>query len=307
MAGRRLLYLAVLEGCLVFFVAYREWFSWLALVAVLCLPWFSLLLSLPAMLSAKIRLQCPGQLQAGTPVQPALSIQCFLPAPPVRCRLSVRHSITGQRETYKPGQTVPTDHCGILEIGLKRIWVYDYLGLLRLPRRVKNTHNLAVLPHPVEIPKPPSLERYLAGAWRPKHGGGFAENHDLRLYRPGDDLRQIHWKLAAKTGKLIFREPIEPMRSKVLLTMTLSGDPDTVDTKMGKLLWMSQYLLGNGQHHEVRCLTGRGTECYTVTDETSLLHGLRSLLGAPNTRNDSLPEATDAAWQYRIGGGDDEA
>ena len=301
------MYLAVLEGCLVFFVAYREWFSWVALVAVLCLPWFSLLLSLPAMLSAKLRLQCPGQLEAGVPVLPALSIRCFLPAPPVRCRLSVRHSITGQQEKYKPGQRVPTEHCGVLEMELKQVWIYDYLGLLRLPRRVKTVHRLAVLPLPVEIPKPPSLERYIAGAWRPKHGGGFSENHDLRLYRPGDDLRQIHWKLAAKTGKLIFREPIEPTRGKVLLTMELSGDPNTVDTKMGKLLWMSRYLLENGLSHEVRCLTGRGTECFTVTDEESLMQVLRSLLGAPKTQNGSLPLATDAAWQYRIGGGEDEA
>lgn len=307
MAGRRLLYLAVLEGCLVFFVAYREWFSWLALVAVLCLPWFSLLLSLPAMLSAKICLQSPTQLQAGVPVKPALSVRCFLPAPPVRCRLSVRHCITGQHDKYKPGQSIPTDHCGVLEIRLKRLWVYDYLGLLRLPRRAKAIHRLTILPHPIEISKPPSLERYLAGAWRPKHGGGFAENHDLRLYRPGDDLRQIHWKLAAKTGKLIFREPIEPMRGKVLLTMTLSGDPDTIDKKAGRLLWMSRYLLENGLHHEIHCLTGRGTEVCTVSDETSLLHGLSSLLGSPKTHEDSTPETADAAWQYHIGGGDDEA
>ena len=301
------MYLAVLEGCLVFFVAYREWFSWLALVAVLCLPWFSLLLSLPAMLWAKIRLQCPGQLQTGVSVEPALSIRCPLPAPPVRCRLSVRHSITGQQETYKPDQPIPADHCGVLEICLKGLWTYDYLGLLRLPRRAKNIHRLTILPHPIEIPRPPSLERYLASAWRPKHGGGFAENHDLRLYRPGDDLRQIHWKLASKTGKLIFREPIEPMRGKVLLTMVLSGDPDTVDRKMGRLLWMSLHLLENGLHHEVRCLTGRGAEVFAVRDENSLLQALHSLLGAPRTQNDSMPESSDAAWQYHIGGEEDEA
>lgn len=302
-----MLYLAALEGCLVFFVAYREWFSWLVLVAVLCLPWFSLLLSLPAMLSVKIRLQCPDRLQAGASVRPALSIRCFLPAPPVRCRLSVRQCITGDREKYKPGQAVPTDHCGVLEIGLKRIWVYDYLGLLRLPRRVKTLHRLTVLPQPVEIPKPPSLERYIAGAWRPKYGGGFAENHDLRLYRPGDDLRQIHWKLAAKTGKLIFREPIEPVRGKVLLNVTLFGGPDTVDTKMGKLLWMSRYLLENGLRHEIRCLTGRGTEVFPVEDESTLMQALCGLLGAPKAACDTVMEAADAAWQYRIGGGEDEA
>lgn len=302
-----MLYLAVLESCLVFYAAYREWFSWLALMAVLCLPWFSLLLSLPAMLAAKIHLQCPAQLQAGIPVQLALSIRCSLPAPPVRCRLSVRHSITGQTEPYKPGESVPTDHCGVLEIRQKRVWVYDYLGLLRLPKRKKSVHALTILPKSVEIPKPPSLERYIAGAWRPKHGGGFAENHDLRLYRPGDDLRQIHWKLAAKTGKLIFREPIEPLRGKVLLTMVLTGDPDTIDQKMGKLLWMGRYLLENGLHHEVRCLTGRGLEAFSVTDEETLLLALCRLLGAPAAKQDIMPDSADAAWQYHIGGKENEA
>lgn len=307
MAGRRLLYLAALEGCLVFYVAYREWFSWLALVAVACLPWFSLLISLPAMLTARITLQCPAELQMGNPAQPGLRISCRLPAPPVRCRLTVRHSITGSRDTYKPGTAIPTDHCGILEIRKKKLWVYDYLGLLRLPRNKKDIHKLTLLPKPVEVTDPPSLARYIAGAWRPKHGGGFAENHDLRLYRPGDSLRQIHWKLAAKTGKLIFREPIEPHRGRVLLTMVLSGSPETLDQKLGRLLWMGRYLLENGLQHEVRCLTGQGLESHTVTDEASLMTCVRSLLGAPAAREDAMPESADAAWQYHIGGGEDEA
>lgn len=307
MAARRLLYLAVLEGCLVFFVAYREWVSWLVLVAVFWLPWFSLLLSLPAMLSAKIRLQCPARLAMGVAVKPAISVRCFLPASPVRCRLSVRHSITGKTERFKPDHPIPTNHCGVLEIRLKGLWVYDYMGLLRLPKRVKNVHRLTLLPHPVEIPDPPGLDRYLAGAWRPKHGGGFAENHDLRLYRPGDNLRQIHWKLAAKTGKLIFREPIEPVRGRVMLTMTLTGDPNTIDRKMGKLLWMSRRLLEKDLHHQIYCLTGRGTEVFTVTDEDSLLQALCTLLGAPMAQAETMPETAAAAWKYHIGGGEDEA
>ena len=53
MLGRRLFYLAVLGFCLVFYCFYQEWFSWLLLVTVVALPWFSLALSLPAMLTAK--------------------------------------------------------------------------------------------------------------------------------------------------------------------------------------------------------------------------------------------------------------
>ena len=57
MAGRRLIYLTVLSGCGIFYIAYGEWLSYLALMLVLMLPWLSLLLSLPAMLSLRIRLE----------------------------------------------------------------------------------------------------------------------------------------------------------------------------------------------------------------------------------------------------------
>ncbi len=54
MTGRRLWYLAALFGCWVFYIAYGEWFSWLALMIVGGLPWLSLLISIPAMLSFRL-------------------------------------------------------------------------------------------------------------------------------------------------------------------------------------------------------------------------------------------------------------
>ena len=50
MTLRRIVYAAALLGAVVFYWAYREWLSWLVLMLLVFLPWFSLLLSLPAML-----------------------------------------------------------------------------------------------------------------------------------------------------------------------------------------------------------------------------------------------------------------
>ena len=41
MAVRRLIYLAALSGCGIFYIAYGEWFSFLALVLMLVLPWLA--------------------------------------------------------------------------------------------------------------------------------------------------------------------------------------------------------------------------------------------------------------------------
>ena len=72
MAERRVTYLAFLAGALVFYWAYREWLSWLLLMAIVWLPWISLLCSLPAILTCSLRAGCVPQTVAGTPVSVSL-------------------------------------------------------------------------------------------------------------------------------------------------------------------------------------------------------------------------------------------
>ena len=304
MTWRRLGYLAALEGCLVLYVFYREWMAWWLLVAVVCLPFFSLLVSLPAMLTLKTSLRCPTEVSVGQLVRAEVVRKCPLPPPAVRCRLKLQHQITGEKEIARLEKKLPTDCCGVVQITPARLWVYDYLGLWRFPCGRKVPVQMTVLPHsvkPAQLPKP---HLYTASGWKPRTGGGFSENHDLRLYRPGDDLRNIHWKLTAKSGKLIYREPVEPMRKRMTLTLELSGDPDTLNKKLGKLLWIAEYLLEQNVTHEIRCLTGRGLEIYRVADRQSRDAALRAILAAPACPEDKKISA--GADTFHIGGGDHE-
>lgn len=300
MALRRLAYLAVLEGCLVLYVFYREWMAWLLLIAVLCLPLLSLLLSLPAMCTVKTSLRCPTEISVGRSVRPELDRRCPLPAPPVRCRLKLRHMITGETVVVRAGKKLQPENCGTLEITPARVWVYDYLGLWRFPSGKKAPNRLTVLPVAVQPKTIPDPRHYLAAGWRPKTGGGFAENHDLRLYRPGDDLRNIHWKLSSKTGKLILREPVEPLRKLLVLTLELSGEEDVLDSKLGELYWLTEHFLETGITHEVRCMTGIGLQTYRVKDRESADIMLRQILSSPACPVGSMHEG--AAGVFRIGG-----
>lgn len=300
MAIRRCLYLAVLTLCLVLYAFYREWLAWLLLMAVVYLPWFSLLVSLPAMCTVKTSLRCPTEISVGQSVRPELERVCRLPAPPVRCKLKVRHCITGQSHVVKLGKPLPTEHCGALELTPTRLWVCDYSGLWRFPGGRKVPLQLTVLPKPVEPEEIPEPNLYTAAGWRPKSGGGFSENHDLRLYRPGDDLRNIHWKLSSKTGKLILREPVEPLHKQMLVTLELSGDLEMLDSKLGRLLWITEHFLEKGITHEIRCLTGRGVEVCPVADRESREAMLRTLLASP-----ACPEGQvlpDVPGAFHIGG-----
>lgn len=299
---RRIIYLAALTGGLVFYGFYREWFSWILLLTMVFLPWFSLAISLPAMLTVKASLRCPGSVRMGVPARTALQLTCKFPTPPVRGRIRLHNSLTDARFVGLPGELIPTEHCGAVTISYDRLSVYDYLGLFRRQLNRGDTTVVYVEPKPVPAQLPPSLEATrVVNAWKPKAGGGFSENHDLRLYRPGDDLRHIHWKLAAKTGKLIFREPIEPVQKGHLLTLTLWGSPEKLDEKLGRLLWVSNYLLEKHRSHGVRCHTGSGLVDFPVNDKENLQEGLHALLRSKPAAGEIDPGQQDVLWQFHIG------
>lgn len=308
MAGRRLAYLALLSGCGIFYLAYGEWFSWLALVLVLSLPWLSLLLSGPAMLSFRLNLDGAGDLTMGTPGELWLQGGCRLPLPPFRGRIRLTHCFTGEMLWYDPARGLPTEHCGAWVARGEKGRVCDYLGLFSLPRNSGEPRIIRIRPRPVPIAALPELDKYLARAWRPKSGGGFGENHEIRPYRPGDNLNQMHWKLTAKTGNWMLREPMEPQRGLILLTMELRGTPEELDRKFGRLAWLGQHLLDNGLPFQLRVLTGEGICSLPVADLGQLQRQIDQLLCSPAAAEGSLEDREwDASWHYHIGGDVDES
>ena len=302
MAGRRVLYLLSLLGGVVFYWAYREWLSWFVLVLLLALPWFSLLVSLPAMLTSRGSIRCPGHITVGTDAEVQWNGHSRYPLPALEGKLLVRSTLTGQTMKLSSGDLLPTDHCGQLEISLYKPVCCDYLGLFGFPVRKRGTATTLVRPRPIPLADPPDMSRYQVNAWRPKPGGGFSENHELRLYRPGDNLRQVHWKLSAKTGKLIVREPMEAVQNRTLLTMELRGDADQLDKKLGTLLWMSRYLLQCELPHCIQCLTGEGMQSFRVDREGDEQQALDDLLKFPAAPADAQPAYMSANWCYHIGG-----
>lgn len=301
MVLRRIGYTAALLGAVVFYWAYREWLSWLFLLLLLLLPLFSLLVSLPAMLSCRGQIQCPEAVEQGAKVALQWQGQSLFPLPRLTGRMGVKNALCGTKTALRSGDLLPTGHCGLLHITLRRPRCHDYLGLFSLPIRGSAQKNVLVRPVAQAPGEIPDLSRFQVTAWRPKAGGGFSENHELRLYRPGDNLRQVHWKLSAKTGKLITREAMEPVRNSMLLTLSLSGSPQQLDNKLGRLLWMSRHLLHRELPHKIACHTGGGTMLLDITCPEDLSRAVDSLL---RSQCAAAEEATfpTAFWRYHIGG-----
>ena len=307
MAGRRFLYLTVLLSCLVFYFAYGQWLAWLLLVAVAAVPWFSLVLSIPAMLRFRVSAAGSDILAPGTETDLWLLGKCSLPMPPFKGKIRLRSMLTGQSWRYSVSKGFTPLHCGGICATVEKARICDYLGLFSFPAKLGDPKTILVRPQSVAVPTPPDLHRYIARSWKPKFGGGFAENHELRLYRPGDNLNQVHWKLSAKTDKLILREPIEPERGLVLLTLNLRGSDAELDRKFGRLLWLGIYLLEQSVPFEIRALTGAGMLCFSVADSSDLQKATDSLLCTPAAQSGDLRERNfPASWQYHIGGEPDE-
>ena len=165
-----------------------------------------------------------------------------------------------------------------------------------------------VLPEPVKPDILPDLSQYFSQTWHPKHGGGFSENHELRQFRPGDSLNQIHWKMSAKIGALMLREPIEPEQGRMLLSMELNGLPEEIDRKLGRFLWLSKWLIKHQVPYDFCVLTGNGIENWTIHEEDDLDQCLLQLFCMPCAPTGTLFEGKQmTAWQYHIGGEPGEA
>lgn len=252
------------------------------------------------MLTAKVSLFCPLQVRVGTPTRTVLKIECPFPAPPVRATMRLKNLLTGERYVGVPGEYVPVTGCGVMDIDCETFWVLDYLGLFRRGIKQKAPCRVTVFPKeiPCELPKYSQSDAAQNG-WKPK-AGGFAENHELRQYRPGDELRLIHHKMSAKTGKLIYREPVVPMQQNLCLVMTLSGTPTQLNSKLGRLLWMGKELVNKEQAFELRCQTGKGLQTYEVTDLPTLNQMMNALLRCEATEGEWIPEGISG--YHRIGG-----
>jgi uncharacterized protein (DUF58 family) len=90
----------------------------------------------------------------------------------------------------------------------RRIVVEDPFGLTRVAFRRRQTRGMRVLPRLGGLGHLTSLTALAAGADLP-HPMGLEDGDRLELtrYTPGDPARFIHWKVFARTRKLLVRRP----------------------------------------------------------------------------------------------------
>ena len=251
MFTHRIVYIITLACSFAFYALYPFWFSWYLLVLILLLVPFDLLFSLPGMCTKRVALSSPEILDQGA--HEMLVITTYqnraFPAGYIKIKLLAAQDglVTRQRIKSDPERgsrykvAIDASHSGLTVFEIRRIHTTSLFGLFSLVVSINCKAAVLILPAPIKPPHIVSLPRGVI--LRPKPGGGFSEDNELRPYRKGDPVRIIHWKLSAKYDSLIIREPlIPPPHSRLVHIMKWTG-PQERDTIIGRFRWISDYLL----------------------------------------------------------------
>ena len=133
----------------------------------------------------------------------------------------------------RPGQehqaqtALPTARRGVVRSGPLLIDRDDAFGLAHRTLNTGHASELYVRPRAVGLPEiAASLARSVDGPQSDTTMEGTLAFHALREYVPGDELRHVHWRASAHTGKLIVKQHVDTAHASLAVILDL-----TVETR----------------------------------------------------------------------------
>lgn len=118
--------------------------------------------------------------------------------------------------------TISNDYYGKFHLQANNVRIYSFTHLLSLPVVCKAKADILFYPSPFVIPIQLSegirfFSAECDGFEEIISGTGSYHTSDIREFLPGDKLRQIHWKLSARTDQLLVKETGRPKGFPILL------------------------------------------------------------------------------------------
>lgn len=115
-----------------------------------------------------------------------------------------------------------TERCGIMEIGIDSVKIYDFMGIFYRKVKWKKKARIKIMPDfelmPLEITR--RTREFQADAQefsQQRRGDDPSEIYQVREYRERDSLKDIHWKLSAREEELMVKERGFPLGCVVLI------------------------------------------------------------------------------------------
>jgi len=137
-------------------------------------------------------------------------------------RAEVRTQLGKRRELLVAGRR--GERAGVR----RRILVRDAFRLASLGLRDTDGLRLRILPHKGKLGRLPVLTSFAGGEdWPHPMGVAEGDRTELRRYAPGDPARFIHWKVYARTKRLVVRMPEKALtRARRTVAYLVTGAED---------------------------------------------------------------------------------
>lgn len=175
-----------------------------------------------------------------TLVKVIITNKSFVPISRMKAVIVVQDTLVRKKKKYVLKlQSVPKgEHCyesnvvfpkaGNYEIALKRLIIFDITGLFYRKKRISKWQNVQVMPkfHDVPIVLTESTRHFNGEAdvyEDSRAGNDHSEILQMREYKAGDRIQNIHWKMSAKQDELIVRENSMPKACAVVLFLDFQG------------------------------------------------------------------------------------
>ncbi|MBR3630201.1 MAG: DUF58 domain-containing protein, partial [Oscillospiraceae bacterium] len=236
MVRSKLFYAVLVIALAIFYILYIDSLPLIMLLCVLAVPLFlkAGLLWLHFSSESELCIRQGGcRVGESVPVTLLLRSRCPFSFPRSIAELTVRHSFCTKSEPLqirfplqrnnitRLGFYVHADRCGIVEIRLKRLRVYDIFCLFRTNiRRTVDSMTILVLPEPLNLPildEAPPVDHPDSERYSGKPGDDSSEVFGIREYRPGDQVSRMHWKLSSRSDTLLVKDFSAPIRKNTLL------------------------------------------------------------------------------------------
>ncbi|MCM1308691.1 MAG: DUF58 domain-containing protein [Butyrivibrio sp.] len=155
----------------------------------------------------------------------------YYPFPRISASYKIRHLNGNDAHTLKTDYSVfhgsrdyrldlKLDYCGVYELACEELLAYDFFGIFARRLECPKPVNIIVMPEDIEV----GADMEALGLFEdrdaysdPLAGNDVSEIKELRAYREGDRLSQVHWKLSGKSEELIVKEYEKQMGACVAL------------------------------------------------------------------------------------------
>lgn len=182
---------------------------------------------------------------------------------------------------------------GVIRAEAEKARLLDFLGLFMLPVSCGEPAEILILPPVIPFTggnlqlKSLSQTEVQDLQTAKLRGAGDREQKDIREYREGDPMRDVHWKLSARQDELVVRE-FEPDGSQAAgIWMEPAADTKEFRKSIGRFLGLTNFLQEQGQPYY---MVKGNTAGELVKDHEEQYVLLRQLLSAPHKGKDEEQE-----------------